>query len=268
VSTPATRSLENVLRQLARPSDGARVLIGSYTATPPSDSGHSTVSLGGVEVDVPKVPGEAAGSPAYLLAWPGHLITLGSGGGTGPQGPPGPQGPAGPTGPTGATGAQGPKGDTGAQGPQGPTGAQGATGPAGAGAIPVARNTFTANVTSTAITTAAAVTIIAGAAVIYDGGMYRFEVTIPFAAHTVAATFVFAALFDGNTMVGRIAGVQAPLANGGNGMSGVFYGTPTAGSHTYNVRGYSSAAGTATYFAGAGGDGQYLPGTLTVTKAS
>ena len=137
VSTPATRSLTAVLRDLAAPTDGARVVVGSYTGATPSNARYSVVSLDGTTLEVPKAPAEAAGKAAYMLAWPGRLLLLGSGGGggaTGPQGPAGPAGPKGdpgPTGPqgaTGSTGAQGPKGDTGAQGIQGPQGAQGPSG--------------------------------------------------------------------------------------------------------------------------------------------
>jgi len=132
VSTPATRSLENVLRQaLTRPTDAPRVLVGAYSATASSDPRYSNVDLGGATVPVAKAPGEAAGSAAYMIAWRGRLLLLGSGGGgTGPPGPEGPEGPPGPQGPTGATGAQGPAGP---QGPKGDTGAQGPAGPAGTG---------------------------------------------------------------------------------------------------------------------------------------
>ena len=133
MSTPATRSLTAVLRDLTAPTDGARVIVGAYTGATPSSSRYSVVNVGGSAIEVPKAPAEAAGQAAYMLAWPGRLLVLGGGGGgaTGPQGPPGPTGPTGstgatgPTGPTGATGATGPagpKGDTGDTGPQGPSG--------------------------------------------------------------------------------------------------------------------------------------------------
>jgi hypothetical protein len=151
VSTPATRSLAVVLRDLTAPPDGARVVVGNYTGATPSSARYSVVSLDGKTLEVPKAPAEAAGAAAYMLAWPGRLLLLGSGGGggaVGPQGPPGPTGPTGPTGPqgpqgnpgatgsAGATGAQGPKGDTGATGAQGPSGAStfvSGTGAPGAG---------------------------------------------------------------------------------------------------------------------------------------
>lgn len=126
MSTPATRSLENVLRELARPADGARVMIGTYVAGTPSDSAHALVSLGGSMVEVPKIPGAAAGSPAYMLAWPGHLLLISAGAGTGPPGPTGPTGPAGPTGATGAPGPAGPVTFLVKAGP--PTGADGVDG--------------------------------------------------------------------------------------------------------------------------------------------
>ena len=138
MSTPATRSLASVLRDLTAPEPGARVLVGNYTGATPSSGRYSVVSLNGQTLEVPKAPAEAAGAAAYMLAWPGRLLVLGSGGGGGATGPQGPPGPTGPAGATGSTGPQGPKGDTGATGPQGPqgdpgpTGATGAQGPSGA----------------------------------------------------------------------------------------------------------------------------------------
>jgi hypothetical protein len=141
VTTPATRSLPAVLRGLTAPTDAARVLVGAFTGATPSNARYSVVSLNGQTLEVPKAPAEAAGKAAYMLAWPGRLLVLGSGGG-GTAGPQGPQGDPGPTGPTGATGPQGPKGDTGtagatgSAGPQGPKGDTGATGTAGATGAP------------------------------------------------------------------------------------------------------------------------------------
>jgi hypothetical protein len=139
VSTPATRSLPAVLRDLTAPTDAARVIVGAFTGATPSSARYSVVSVNGQTMEVPKAPAEAAGKAAYMLAWPGRLLVLGGGGGgaTGPQGPqgdPGPTGPQGPAGPTGATGTTGATGSTGAQGPKGDTGTAGtagATGPQG-----------------------------------------------------------------------------------------------------------------------------------------
>jgi hypothetical protein len=134
MSTPATRSLAVVLRDLTAPPDGARVLVGNYTGATPSSPRYGVVSLDGQTLEVPKAPAEAAGAAAYMLAWPGRLLLLGSGGGTGTPGPQGPKGDPGPTGPKGdpgATGSTGATGAPGATGPQGPKGDTGAQGPAG-----------------------------------------------------------------------------------------------------------------------------------------
>ena len=136
MSTPATRSLAAVLRDITAPGDAARMVVGAYTGAAPSNPRYSVVSLGGQTIEVPTAPAPAAGKAAYMLAWPGRLLALGGGGGT--PGPAGPQGPAGPTGATGSQGPQGPKGDTGTtgttgpQGPKGDTGSTGSQGPAGA----------------------------------------------------------------------------------------------------------------------------------------
>jgi len=110
MSTPATRSLTAVLRDLTAPTDGARVIVGAYTGATASSPRYSVVNVNGQTLEVPKTPGEALGSAAYMLAWPGRLLLLGSGGGA--AGPTGPQGPKGDTGATGATGATGPAGPT------------------------------------------------------------------------------------------------------------------------------------------------------------
>jgi Collagen triple helix repeat (20 copies) len=145
MSTPATRTLTSVLRELTAPTDQARIVVGEYTGATPTDARYTVVKLNGSTIQVPKAPEEAAGAAAYMIQWPGRLLALGSGSGgePGPQGPkgdPGPTGPAGPSGPTGpkgdtgaqgTAGAQGPKGDPGVQGAQGAPGATGSQGPKG-----------------------------------------------------------------------------------------------------------------------------------------
>lgn len=140
MSTPASRSLQQVLRGALDVRGRLRVLVGEYAATQPADNRYANVVVNGVQLTVPNlngVPAGAAGSVVYLLADDTRLWVLGTvlpaatAGPPGPQGPAGPAGPAGAQGPPGATGAQGPAGATGAQGPKGDTGDTGAQGPAG-----------------------------------------------------------------------------------------------------------------------------------------
>jgi len=149
VSTPATRTLEAVLRTGLAPGNPLRILVGIYDDTPADDGRYVNVVIAGESLTVPNlngVPAGAAGDPVFVLAdntrmWVlGTVTPTGAVGPPGPEGPEGPSGPAGPTGPagtagvTGATGPPGPAGPTGATGsagPTGPTGLTGATGPAG-----------------------------------------------------------------------------------------------------------------------------------------
>jgi hypothetical protein len=144
MSTPATRSLENVLRQALAPTNQLRVIVGTYAATPATDLRYVNVIINEQPLTIPNLNGATAGAvgtPVYILAdttrmWALGAVTTKSG--QGPPGPPGPagaQGPKGDTGSQGPTGAQGPKGDTGSQGPtgaQGPKGDTGSQGPSGA----------------------------------------------------------------------------------------------------------------------------------------
>ena len=113
MSTPATRSLEAVLRSALDTRGELRVIAAEYSATPPPDHRYASVIVNGATITVPNLngmPPPAAGSVAYLLADDTRLWCLGtvtptsSGGGTGPAGPAGPAGPTGPTGPAGPAG--------------------------------------------------------------------------------------------------------------------------------------------------------------------
>jgi Collagen triple helix repeat (20 copies) len=142
MSTPATRSLEGVLRTALTPGNRLRVLVGTYASPPAADARYAHVTINDQSLTIPNLNGAtagAAGDPAYVLADDTRMWVLGAiTAGAGTPGPPGPTGPTGPAGPTGPTGPQGPKGDTGATGsagstgPQGPKGDTGAQGPSGA----------------------------------------------------------------------------------------------------------------------------------------
>lgn len=117
MSTPATRSLQAVLRRALAPGEQLRLVVGEFD-DPPADPRYAAVIIDGEALEVPKPPAETTGKAAYLLAAPGRMLAL-SAGAQGATGPTGPQGSQGPTGPQGATGPTGPQGATGAQGPSG-----------------------------------------------------------------------------------------------------------------------------------------------------
>ena len=139
MSTPATRTLETVLRTALAPGNPLRVLVGTYDDTPPADGRYANVILNGEALTIPNLNGAPAGepgSPVYVLADNTRMWVLGDVTPTGNQGPPGPEGPTGPAGPAGPAGPTGPTGATGPTGPAGATGAPGATGPTGPQGVP------------------------------------------------------------------------------------------------------------------------------------
>jgi hypothetical protein len=147
VKTPATRSLEAVLRTALDTRGQLRVVAAEYADPPAADARYARVIIHGQTLTLPNLngaPPPAAGSVAYVLADDSRMWVLGTvtatasagtpgpAGPAGPEGPEGDAGPAGPTGATGATGAAGPAGSAGAQGPKGDPGIQGPAGPSGA----------------------------------------------------------------------------------------------------------------------------------------
>lgn len=132
----------------------------------------------------------------------------------------------------------------------------------------MAYNQITVPVTGTATDPAATDLVIAGTTLTYDGGPVIAEFSTPLVQHSVAGTFVWIALFDGSTMLGRMVGVHAPVAGGGGPAQGRMKVTPSAGSHTFSARVYSSAAGTATIWAHPGGVNVYVPAFLRIVQGS
>jgi len=90
--TPASRTLDAVLRGALDQPGGLRVLVGTYAASQPSDRRYANVTLGGTTVTVPNFNGTApgaSGTVCYVLAddtrmWVlGTLAASGSSGGGG-----------------------------------------------------------------------------------------------------------------------------------------------------------------------------------------
>jgi hypothetical protein len=77
MSTPASRSLEAVLRSKLAPSDGIRLVVGEFD-DPPADPRYASVIVNGETLEVPRPPAEAPGVAAYMLASPGRLLVLAS----------------------------------------------------------------------------------------------------------------------------------------------------------------------------------------------
>ena len=115
--TPATRSLDAVLRAALSGPGGLRILTGAYAAAQPPDRRYGNVVINGATVTAPNlngVPQGAAGAVCYVLADDSRMWILGAPAPTAAAGPAGPKGDPGPQGPAGAQGPQGPAGPSGA----------------------------------------------------------------------------------------------------------------------------------------------------------
>lgn len=126
----------------------------------------------------------------------------------------------------------------------------------------------TANVNTTATTAATATAIITGNAVTYDGVT---PVVIEFHAvrmfNSVANVDTNLNLYDGATDLGRIAKSVGISGQAGDAtIVGARRLIPTAGSHTYSVKGWVSVASTGTVVGGAGGVGVDTPMFIRVHK--
>jgi hypothetical protein len=127
---------------------------------------------------------------------------------------------------------------------------------------------FTSNVSVTATTAATANTIVTAAAVSAGGStkycveFYCADVTVPGGT----GHFTIVELYDGSTVIGRICQLNNPTSvQFDQTMFGRRFLTPSAGSHTYSVRGWSDGT-SITYRAGTGSPSdQYFPGYIRVT---
>lgn len=126
----------------------------------------------------------------------------------------------------------------------------------------------TSNQTSTATTAAGATAIVTGNAIFYDGAtVIRAEFQAPQIWHSVADTAIILELYDGATDLGVIGVSLTHLTTNSASVPVARTFTPTVGTHTYSIRMWSTAAGTATAQGGAGGAGTAFPMYLRITHA-
>jgi hypothetical protein len=129
---------------------------------------------------------------------------------------------------------------------------------------------YTADVSVTQTTESAATVLVTGNAVVFDGATIVNIIFYSLGCKTpaVLGDQLVVNLWQDGADIGRIAQVQtAAVAATGAPVYGIRRMTPSAGSHTYSMRGWISAAGTATVQAGAGGAGVSLPGFIRITRA-
>jgi hypothetical protein len=127
---------------------------------------------------------------------------------------------------------------------------------------------ITSDVACTATTEAGANTIITGAAKTYDGStIITLEFFWPAWTTSTTNTVAFLTIFQDGSVFGRIwdsFGFTSAADMGGTVIARRF--TPSAGSHTYSIRGHSQAAQTFTVKAGAGGAATLFPAYLRTVQ--
>jgi hypothetical protein len=123
---------------------------------------------------------------------------------------------------------------------------------------------FTSNVSITATTEATANQVVSAGAITYENVPHR--ITFGCLRSTAPASqSMNIGLFDGTTGLGIIAflGSTSPAQQSPIEQSRLF--TPSAASHTYNIRAWVSG-GTGTVEANAGGAGTNMPGFILVER--
>lgn len=126
---------------------------------------------------------------------------------------------------------------------------------------------ITSSASCTATTEGSANTIITGNSVVYDGTtLVMLEFFFPAFTTSTTSQVAFLTIFQDGSVFGRVwdsFGFTTSGDMGGTVISRRF--TPSAGSHTYSMRGHSGAAQTFTIKAGAGGAGTLFPAYMMIS---
>jgi hypothetical protein len=132
---------------------------------------------------------------------------------------------------------------------------------------------FTSGVNITATTEATANTIVTGSSVAYDGStVVMVEFFCP-GLNVADGTdnYVRLYLYDGSSSIGRIGTLVCVSGDGSLGQIAPTFCvrrlTPSNASHTYSVRG-DTGSGTSIASAGAGGNGNIVPGYIRIIQVS
>lgn len=141
----------------------------------------------------------------------------------------------------------------------------------GAGVTQMAYVEFTASVTIASSTEGTPTDVVSAGAVTYDG---TTKVCVEFYApgcvtNATAGSGFFLDLYNDGTSLGRLLVVQNPVG-GASGLNVALFArrflTPTSGSHTLKVGGWSFSSANPVVSAGAGGTTANLPGYIRVTS--
>lgn len=127
--------------------------------------------------------------------------------------------------------------------------------------------TTTTNISST--NSASPTNIISGNAKTYDGSTrVKIEFYSPIISENTSSSVSFV-LYDGSTAVGIIANIYASSGQINTPCKVDYILTPTAGSHTYHIKGYvASGSGTGNLFLGTGGASTAVGAYLRITNAN
>lgn len=127
---------------------------------------------------------------------------------------------------------------------------------------------FNANVGCSATTSAAATTIVTAASISFDGAT---TVNVVFYCPTYSASSTgvqgHLGLYEDGTSIGEVWLQTAGLSAGAS-VEAIYVVrrfAPSAGNHTYSIRGYTPPGGTFTVQAGAGGAATLFPGFILVS---
>lgn len=127
---------------------------------------------------------------------------------------------------------------------------------------------FTANVSLTGHTAATATTIVTASAFTFDGSVSLIEFFCPYQYNNTAQGENVFQLYQDGSDIGQLGVADLASTTGLQGYALRLSRrmTPSAGSHTYSIRGYTSGTSTGTAAAGVGGAGVSLPGYIRITK--
>ncbi len=147
-----------------------------------------------------------------------------------------------------------------------------AAGTGGGGELDYAQRTSNLTVTATSDGNGNGTAVVTGGSVSYTGSQrVKIEFFAPYLLYSVNNENLVVNLYEGTTDLGRLCSIAVSVTGGASegapGYGCVFL-TPSAGSHTYNVKAWkTNAGGTATLVAGAGGASTPVPAFMRITEA-
>lgn len=126
---------------------------------------------------------------------------------------------------------------------------------------------FTSSVTANSVAEASATQVVSAGAFTFDGTAVDIEFFSPGYVHGGSSSTHGINLWDSTTDLGRL--YDGTVVASTSDQTGALKRrlTPSAGSHTYNVRIWESAATNFVALAGAGGAGVKMPGYIKISKA-